>query len=131
MVSKDKTNMGIKLTDFGFACKFDPKEELEKHLGTVQYMAPEVQKSHKYNEKADVWSVGVIACFLVSGQNPFPGENEHEIKMAVCDEDFTFTNKREYATVSSQAKDFIMRALNKDRSERASAEQLLNHPWLK
>ena len=131
MVSKDKGNLDIKLTDFGFACKYDPKKGLDKHLGTVQYMAPEVLKSHQYTENVDVWAVGVITCFMVSGTSPFPGENDHEIKMVVCDEEFTFTNKREFAGVSKEAKDFILRALDKDITKRASAEQLLNHPWLK
>ena len=46
-------------------------------IGTRHYMSPEVIKSQgkgHYNEKADIWSIGVVAfSLLTSGVYPFPG----------------------------------------------------------
>lgn len=39
----------IKLTDFGFACFFDPKEKLDVSLGTPIYMAPELINMDEYD----------------------------------------------------------------------------------
>ena len=39
-------------------------------VGKIQYSAPEVASS-AYNERCDIWSIGVIACQLLSGSLPF------------------------------------------------------------
>jgi calcium-dependent protein kinase len=40
--SKDKNNLNIKISDFGFSCFFDPELGLELKLGSLLYMAPEL-----------------------------------------------------------------------------------------
>lgn len=42
------------------------------------YMAPEVFKG-SYNEKCDMWSVGVSAYCLLCGKDPFSGKDEEEM----------------------------------------------------
>lgn len=42
LCSSDKDNLDVKITDFGFACFYDPKHGLEIQLGTALYMAPEI-----------------------------------------------------------------------------------------
>jgi calcium-dependent protein kinase len=71
--SKDRNNLDIKISDFGFSCFFDPKKGLELVLGSPLYMAPEIILNKNYNEKVDVWSIGVISYMLLTGRNPFPG----------------------------------------------------------
>jgi calcium-dependent protein kinase len=44
-------------------------------VGTPYYIAPEVLKK-SYDEKCDMWSIGVIAFILLSGSPPFGGRNE-------------------------------------------------------
>ena len=40
--SKDKNNLDIKISDFGFSCFFDPELGLKLKLGSLLYMAPEL-----------------------------------------------------------------------------------------
>jgi calcium-dependent protein kinase len=47
--SKDRNNLDIKISDFGFSCFFDPKEGLDLVLGSPLYMAPEIILNKKYN----------------------------------------------------------------------------------
>jgi serine/threonine protein kinase len=46
------------LTDFGLS-KYD-KDDLKSHCGTPGYMAPEVLAGKRYDNKADIWSLGVV-----------------------------------------------------------------------
>ena len=71
MVSSDKNNLDIRVTDFGFSCYFDPRHGLEIQLGTALYMAPEIINGYNYNEKADIWSIGVITYMLLTGRVPY------------------------------------------------------------
>jgi len=76
----DETNFEIKIADFGFACLFDPKNGMDAYLGTPCYMAPEILQGKKYNEKVDIWSIGVIAFMLLSGQMLFNAQTTKQTK---------------------------------------------------
>jgi serine/threonine-protein kinase ULK/ATG1 len=60
LTSRDMNNFELKIADLGFAVKYDPQTGLDLVLGTPLYMAPELIERKKYNEKVDVWSLGVI-----------------------------------------------------------------------
>lgn len=64
----------IKLIDFGTAGKVDPTSGIKGLKGTSYYVAPEVlQEGKAYNEKCDIWSLGVIMYVLLTGSAPFNG----------------------------------------------------------
>jgi calcium-dependent protein kinase len=56
----------IKIIDFGTALKFEENTFEDRMAGTYAYIAPEVLNK-RYNEKCDIWSVGVIAYTLLCG----------------------------------------------------------------
>ena len=61
LVSKDINNFEIKISDLGFAQKFDKNDKgMTLVLGSPLYMAPELVNRRPYNEKVDVWSLGVV-----------------------------------------------------------------------
>ena len=64
----------VKVTDFGFACQFQPLEGLNQILGSPLYMAPEIVLGKKYDLKVDVWSVGCIVNIMLTGNAPFYGK---------------------------------------------------------
>jgi calcium-dependent protein kinase len=67
----------MKIIDFGDAIPFDTngKRKITEVLGTPYYIAPEVL-DRNYNEKCDIWSIGVITFLLLSGRAPFFGEDD-------------------------------------------------------
>ena len=75
--SKDKDKLEVKISDFGFACFFDTENGLDTVLGSALYMAPEIILKQNYNEKVDIWAIGVIAYMLLTGRNPFPGQTKN------------------------------------------------------
>jgi serine/threonine protein kinase len=59
-----------KLADFSVATKMKPYLFLRE--GTMDFMSPEVLKGESYNEKIDLWSMGILLYMMVVGQYPFP-----------------------------------------------------------
>lgn len=68
----------LKVTDFGTATHFKSGQKFSALVGTPYYVAPEVVNG-SYDEKSDIWSVGVILYVILSGAPPFSGRNEREI----------------------------------------------------
>lgn len=59
--------------------KFEAGKKLSETYGTLYYMAPEVLMID-YDEKCDIWSIGVVLFILLSGYPPFDGEDDKEIQ---------------------------------------------------
>jgi len=69
----------IKLCDFGFACFQKDNVDQGLRLGSPHYMSPEVVQFQEYDDRADVWSLGVISYICLMGQLPFCGTTNKEI----------------------------------------------------
>lgn len=63
-------NAQVKLIDFGNAVRFFGKVPLSKVVGTTYTAAPEVFRK-SYDERCDIWSLGVVGYILLSGRRPF------------------------------------------------------------
>merc|ERR1712147_84005 len=92
----------IKLIDFGESIKFKKGEPITEMVGTPYYIAPEVLKK-SYDEKADIWSIGVITFILLSGSPPFGGRNEKQIMTNVQTGKYNFSGPA-WKNVSENAK---------------------------
>lgn len=79
LLLEDKNpNARLKLIDFGTSQHFEPDEKMKKFIGTSYYIAPEVING-SYDQKCDVWSLGVILYIMLSGLPPFNGSSDEEI----------------------------------------------------
>jgi calcium-dependent protein kinase len=99
-------------------------------VGTPYYISPEtLDKSRKYDEKCDVWSLGVLAYMLCSGRAPFKGRTDDEIIASVKRGKYTLSSKY-WDGVSELAKDFVRKCLIYNPAKRPSAAELLSDPWM-
>jgi len=119
----------LKVIDFGLACKFAPGKQLTTKAGTPYYVAPQVLAG-KYDHLSDVWSLGVIMFVLLCGYPPFYGENDNEVLQKVRLGQFTF-NQADWKNISQDAKDLIKNLLKMDPKTRYTAQQALEHTWVK
>lgn len=84
----------------------------------------------KYDQKCDMWSIGVILYILLAGYPPFNGPNDRVIMEKVAKGLYSFSGK-EWSYVSKEAKNFIKKLLEYEPQSRYSAEEAYNDPWLK
>ena len=66
----DNNNFDIKLTDFGFSAEIESSIKTHTNVGTEEYRAPEVDDFY-YNNKCDLWSLGVILYELYTNKYIF------------------------------------------------------------
>ncbi|KAJ8476800.1 hypothetical protein OPV22_020527 [Ensete ventricosum] len=118
----------LKAIDFGLSDFVKPDERLNDIVGSAYYVAPEVLH-RSYGTEADMWSIGVVAYILLCGSRPFWARTESGIFRAVLKAEPTF-DEAPWPSLSSQAKDFVKKLLNKDYRKRMTAAQALCHPWL-
>ena len=65
---KEEDGIFAQLANFGFAQEFSTSQtEMDEQCGTRLYMAPERCQNKAYNEKVDVWALGVLAFYLITG----------------------------------------------------------------
>lgn len=67
----------IKVTDFGIArfCTNETQTMMDRAIGSVHYIAPEQAKGRVTDEKADIYSVGVMLYEMLTGKLPFEADN--------------------------------------------------------
>ena len=104
----------MKLIDFGTSVIYRKGENLKGVHGTSYYIAPEVLSS-SYDERCDVWSIGVITYILLSGRPPFedPDQDDEKIAKQVLKGVYDLESAP-WPSVSDDAKNFIKTCLKKD-----------------
>lgn len=128
LMSRD-INSPLKLIDFGLSGRFNPGEPMRTRSGTPYYVAPEVLGG-SYNERCDEWSIGVLAYVLLAGYPPFNGNSDQEI-LARVKQGRVFFPPAEWNGVSAEGKNFISRLLELNPAKRMSAQEALEHVWIK
>lgn len=123
------TDSEIKATDFGLSVFFKPSEHFQDIVGSAYYVAPEVLK-RKYTKECDIWSCGVILYILLSGVPPFWGDSESQIFQSILKGKLDLDSDP-WPKISREAKDCVKRMLVMDPAKRATADEVLQHAWMR
>ncbi|PTB46609.1 uncharacterized protein TrAFT101_003943 [Trichoderma asperellum] len=144
----------VKLTDFGLSKMVDTEQTfLRTFCGTLLYCAPEVYNEYaeyddkgvrsrgkkarrapgqRYNHAVDIWSLGGVIFYSMTGQPPYPvksgtsySELLHQIMTMLLD-----IRPLDERGISDSGIDFICAMLQRRPENRATVEELDEHPWI-
>lgn len=116
-----------KLGDFGVARALEGTQDLcQTVIGTPYYLSPEVWNNEPYNGQTDIWSLGCILYEMCSLKRPFTARDANQL--------FAKVMRGIYepipAKLSKDMKNLVTNMLNPVPSNRLTAEQILNLPFI-
>lgn len=121
----------VKLSDFGFCAQVTEEMQRRKSLvGTPYWMAPEVISRKPYGPEADIWSLGIMVLEMINGEPPYFSEPPLQAMRKLRDLDPPIT-RADHEEMSPRLLSFLQRTLVRDPAQRASAFELLNHPFIR
>ena len=129
LIMQEDSSLKVKLIDFGFAIEIRENEKIKEKLGSINYMAPEILLDMEYDNKVDMWAIGVVLYNMLSGKQPFSGEDEDTIVNKVINEEINFSYNC-WNSISYDCKNLISALLSKNPSDRPDPFSAKNHTYL-
>ena len=150
------TRNKLKIADFGLAREIRSVPPYTEYVSTRYYRAPEcILKSTNYNSPIDIWALGCIMAEMYTHPQPlFCGANEKEVLFRICSVLGTPTHdiwndgirqanivgikfptcpgndlEKIIPEASPEAIDMMKSMIKWDPNKRATAKNLLNHPF--
>lgn len=147
----------MKLCDFGFARTIPSNGNLTDYVATRWYRAPELLLgTFDYGKPVDMWAIGCIMAEMIDSQPLFPGESEIDqlyliqktLSSLTSNQQEIFqknprfiglkfpeitrceTLEKRYLKTDKKAIDFLSKLLKMEPSERLTASEALQHPYL-
>ena len=131
----------IKLIDFGNSKRFNPtggnstEPPFTSMAGTTYTMAPEVFRN-EYDERCDIWSIGVVCFILLSGERPFeslevpkaPGAAQSSLVSNILMGRYSFRSDA-WRLINEESVKFTELCLTMDYKQRPRAAALQKMAW--
>ena len=119
----------VKIADFGYAAQLSKsRAKRQTIVGTPYWMAPELIRGTEYDQKVDIWSLGIMLMEMLEGEPPY-------MSFPPLRALFLITTKgipplKEPEKWSPELKDFLSKCITQDPRARPDANTLLVHPFL-
>jgi tetratricopeptide (TPR) repeat protein len=119
-------NGGVKILDFGLAKVRDLSlTGSGTLLGTAAYMSPEQVRGDAVDGRADLWSLGVLLYEMLTGSQPFQGENEVSVAHAIVHEEPVRPSETR-AGIPPALEDLVLSLLEKQPARRPATAQAVD-----
>ena len=125
-LNEEKTKFKVLLSDYGVSNQLSSMTQRYKtHAGTQIIMAPEILSGDEYNNKCDLWSLGVNIYQLYTKKPPYTGAFDNVILKQIDKLGQRVLN----VIKDEKLKDLLSKLLVKDPKHRISWEEYFNHPF--
>ncbi len=117
----------IKVTDFGIArfSRNETRTMTDKAIGSVHYISPEQARGDLTDEKADIYSVGVMLYEMITGRLPFEADNAVSVAIMQLQSD-PKPPKEINPTIPDGLEEITLKAMQKNPAQRyQSAAEML------
>ncbi|XP_036385911.1 serine/threonine-protein kinase NIM1-like [Megalops cyprinoides] len=116
----------VKVADFGFSTVSRRDETLSTLCGSPPYAAPELFREERYvGVSVDVWALGVLLFFMVTGSMPFRADTVGRLRRCVLEGAFTVP-----ASVPEPCRRLICAILRPQPELRCTPDQMMGCEWL-
>ena len=143
----DHTSHDLILADFGLATRCDSKDDERREcVGTISYIAPEVVRCSgiarlapsqaklikPYGASIDIWALGVLAYFMMTGYMPFDCDTDEETKKCITEGDYYVDEdlRRGQNLDTKHFWNFVHLCFTVDSSDRPTSGDLKKHPFV-
>ena len=132
----------LKLGDFDNSLNINKSYAVDV-VGTLEFMSPEmIELSYKtpheksiikehnismYNEKVDVWALGILIYELFYTKTPFICNHDNDVKENILNMPIVFANNND---ISVEAISFILTTLVRKKVNRPYIKDLFKHSWI-
>ncbi|AET39785.1 protein kinase TDA1 Ecym_4773 [Eremothecium cymbalariae DBVPG len=143
----DEAAHDLIIADFGLAVAKDNHMSLKEYVGTLSYLAPEVvhckdvqkmspkaaQEVKEYGPGIDVWALGVLCYFMMSGYMPFDCDDDTETTDCILRGEYYVDEEAQLAgdLHFKNCWNFIQRCFTVADTIRPSAHDLMAHPFVR
>ena len=120
------------LSDYGIATHCKEGEKRKTYCGTDEYLAPEVIRGEPYDQKIDVWAIGILIYECVSPLGKTPFNKIDFLQRTENNKEFIIKNNKDLKIKYDKdfdplAKNLIEKILKINPNDRLPIEKILNH----
>ena len=127
-LNKEKTKFKVLLSDYGVSNQLSSMtQNYTTHAGSPIIMAPEILEGEDYNDKCDIWSLGITIYYLHTKDLPYKGKCEAKILKDIKKLGLSVLDKIKDKNLN----DLLSKMLIYEPDERISWDDYFNHPFFK
>ena len=116
----------VKIGDFGFSALATPSQHLDVFCGSPPYAAPELfQEDHYLGPPVDIWAIGILLYYMVSGKLPFSADSIPELKEKILLGEFYMPR-----SITHACQGLLAGILNKEVEERYTMKDIVGCEWM-